>query len=321
MASTPNAVSPELVKTRKPRDIAASDYMPGHSRLMRNPWWADTIIYALLFVAGFVTLFPIWTVVVRSFSPSHIITKYPLLVWPLEANLEAYRYVFQTPTLLRSFGVTVFITVVGTAVNMLLTITAAYGLSKIDLPGLKILMTFVVFAMLFSAGIVPTYIVVNKLGLIDSLWALIWPSAVSIFNLILLRNYFWSVPSEIEDSALIDGANDWQVLWRIVVPLSMPAIATIALFYAVGHWNEFFSALFYINDNSKWPLQLLLRSIIIETNFQGMGSATGEVQLRVISPENIKAASIVFATVPILIVYPFLQKYFVQGVKLGAIKG
>lgn len=271
MASTPNAVSPELVKTRKPRDIAASNYIPGHSRLMRNPWWADTIIYALLFVAGFVTLFPIWTVVVRSFSPSHIITKYPLLVWPLEANLEAYRYVFQTPTLLRSFGVTVFITVVGTAVNMLLTITAAYGLSKIDLPGLKILMTFVVFAMLFSAGIVPTYIVVNKLGLIDSLWALIWPSAVSIFNLILLRNYFWSVPSEIEDSALIDGANDWQVLWRIVVPLSMPAIATIALFYAVGHWNEFFSALFYINDNSKWPLQLLLRSIIIETNFQGMG--------------------------------------------------
>lgn len=321
MTTIPSPVDAQLVEAKGGKKEQAPVHMPGHSRLMRNPLWADIIIYALLFFAGFITMFPIWTVVVRSFSPSHIITKYPLLVWPLEANLEAYRYVFQTPTLLRSFGVTVFITITGTAINMLLTITAAYGLSKTDLPGIKIMMTYIIFAMLFGAGIVPTYIVVNKLGLIDSLWALIWPKAVGIFNLILLRNYFWSVPNEIEDSARIDGASDWQVLWRIVVPLSMPAIATIALFYAVGHWNEFFSALFYINDNSKWPLQLLLRSIIIETNFQGMGSATGETQLRVISPENIKAASIVFATVPILIVYPFLQKYFVQGIKLGAIKG
>jgi len=321
MARLAHPAKARLGGDRKPRELQAQDRMPGQSRLMRNPWWADVIIYALLFLAGFITLFPIWTVVVRSFSPSHIISKYPLLVWPREANLIAYQYVFQTPTLVRSFGVTVFITVVGTAINMLLTVTAAYGLSKTKLPGSKAIMTFIVFAMLFHAGIVPTYIVVNKLGLIDSLWSLIWPSAVSVFNLILLRNYFWSVPTEIEDSARIDGANDWQVLWRVVVPLSMPAIATISLFYAVGHWNEFFSALFYINDNSKWPLQLLLRSIIIETNFQGMGSTTGEVQQRFISPENIKAASIVFATVPILVVYPFLQKHFVQGVRLGAIKG
>lgn len=291
------------------------------SRLMRNPWWADAIIYFLLLLAGGVTLLPIWVVFVRSFCPTHIINKYPLLIIPRQVTLEAYLYIFQTATLLRSFGVTVFITVVGTLINMLMTITAAYGLSKTDIPGNRLLMGFIVFAMLFGAGIVPTYILVNKLGLIDSLWALIWPSAVSPFNLILMRNYFWSVPVDIEDSARIDGAGPWRVLWSIVAPLSMPAIATIGLFYAVGHWNEFFSALFYINDNSKWPLQLLLRSIIIETNFQGMGGETGEVKLRFINPKNIKAATIVFATVPILMVYPFLQRYFVQGIRLGAIKG
>ena len=182
-------------------------------------------------------------------------------------------------------------------------------------------MGFIVFAMLFHAGIVPTYILINKLGLIDRIGALILPGAVSPFNLILMRNYFWSVPTEIEDSARIDGANEWSVLWRIVVPLSMPAISTIGLFYAVGHWNAFFNALFYINDNRKWTLQLLLRSIIIETNFQGMGSATGEVRERFLNPANIKAATIIFATVPILAVYPFLQRYFVQGIKMGAIKG
>jgi len=291
------------------------------NRLMRNPWWAEIIIYGMLLVAGAITLLPIWIVFVRSFSPTHIIAQYPLLVYPRQLTLEAYKYIFQTPTLLRSFWTTVFITVVGTTLNMLMTIMAAYGLSKTEIPGNKLIMGFIVFAMLFGAGIVPTYIVVNKLGLIDKLWALILPSAVSPFNLILMRNYFWSVPADIEDSAHIDGASDWTVLWRIVAPLSMPAISTIGLFYAVGHWNTFFSALFYINDNSKWPLQLLLRSIIIETNFQGMGTTTGEVRQRFINPENIKAATIVFATVPILMVYPFLQKYFVQGVKMGAIKG
>lgn len=291
------------------------------SHILRNPLWADVLIYALLFVAGAITVLPIWIVLMRSFTPAHLIGKHPLLLWPREPSLEAYKYIFQTPTLLRSFRITVFVTVVGTAINMFLTITAAYGLSKTDVPGNGLMMGFIVFAMLFGAGIVPTYIVVNKLGLIDSLWALMLPNAVSPFNLILMRNYFWSVPAEIEDAARIDGASEWRVLWTIIVPLSMPAIATIGLFYAVGHWNAFFNALFYINDSSKWTLQLLLRSIVIETNLQGMGTATGEVQQRFLSPENIKAATIVFATVPILAVYPFLQRYFVQGVKLGAIKG
>ncbi|MCS7071399.1 MAG: carbohydrate ABC transporter permease [Anaerolinea sp.] len=298
-------------------DVATSN------KLMRNPWWGDAIIYFVLFVLGAATLLPIWMVFVRSFTPTHIISRYPLLLWPIEFTLDAYAYIFQTPTLLNSFAITVFITVVGTLLNLVTTILAAYALSKRELPGNSVIMGFIVFAMLFSAGIVPTFMVVRQLGLIDSIWSLIWPSLVSPFNLILMRNYFWSVPPELEESARIDGASDVRILWSIVLPLSMPAIATIGLFYAVGHWNQFFSALFYINDNSKWPLQLLLRSIIIENNFQNMGAGGGwgEVRQRMINPENIKAATIVFATVPILMVYPFLQRYFVQGVKLGALKG
>ncbi len=291
-----------------------------YNKLMANPLWADIIIYLLLFLAGLVTIVPIISVAARSFSPTHIINQYPLLLWPKEITYEAYRYIFQTPTLLRSFGITVFVTVVGTAMNLAMTITAAYGLSKTDVPGNKWLMGFIVFAMLFNAGIVPTYIVVNRLGLIDSIWALIFPTLVSPFNLILMRNYFWSVPVELEDSARIDGANDLLVLWNIILPLSMPAIATIGLFYAVGHWNEFFGALFYINDNTKWPLQLLLRSIVVDNNFQNMGTVE-QARESFVNPENIKAATIVFATVPILLVYPFIQKYFVQGVMIGAIKG
>ena len=293
------------------------------NKLTRNPWWGDVIVYATLFLLGAITMLPIWMVVVRSFSPTHIISRYPALLWPIEPTLDAYTYIFQTPTLLTSFGITVYITVAGTALNLALTILAAYGLSKRELPGNGLLMGLIVFAMLFSAGIVPTFMVVRQLGMIDQLSSLIFPSAISAFNLILMRNYFWSVPPELEESAKIDGASDLRVLITIVLPLSMPAIATIGLFYAVGHWNEFFGALFYINDNSKWPLQLLLRSIIIENNFQNMGAGggMGEVRQKMINPENIKAATIVFATVPILVVYPFLQKYFVQGVKLGAARG
>ncbi len=293
------------------------------NRLMRNPWYGEVIIYMVLLIAGLVTILPIWLVVVRSFSPTNIISQYPFLLWPIDATLDAYTYIFGTATLLNSFGLTVFITAVGTALNLIMTILAAYGLSKREIPFNSLLMGLIVFAMLFSAGIVPTFMVVRQVGLIDSIWSLIIPQLVSPFNLILMRNYFWSVPPELEESAKMDGATDLRVLVSIVLPLSMPAIATIGLFYAVGHWNEFFGALFYIMDNTKWPLQLLLRSIIIENNFQNMGSAGGwgEVHIRMINPENIKAATIVFATVPILMVYPFLQRYFVQGVKLGAIKG
>ena len=291
-------------------------------RLAPNPWWANIIIYSLLFIGGIITLIPLWTVLMRSVSPSHIIVQYPILIWPKEFTFQAYIYILKTSTLIRSFGITVYITVVGTALSMICTILAAYGLSKTNLPGNRILMNLVVIAMLFHAGIIPTYLVVRQLGLIDSLWALILPVLISPFNLILMRNYFWSIPAEMEDSAKIDGASVFRTLWSILIPLSLPAIATISLFYAVAQWNNFFTALFYINDNTKWPLQLLLRSIIMDNSMRGMGSLQDTIEVRrIVNPENIRAAVIVFVTVPILFVYPFIQKYFVQGIMIGAIKG
>jgi putative aldouronate transport system permease protein len=291
-----------------------------NNRLTRNPLFADIMIYSVLFLSGVVTLLPMVNIFARSFSPSHVVNQYALLLWPKSFTLEAYLYIFQTSTLLRSFAITIFITVVGTALNLIFTIPAAYGLSKINIPGNKVMMGILVFAMLFNAGIIPSYIIINKLGLIDTLWVLIIPFLVSPFNVILMRNFFWSVPAELEDSARIDGAKDLQLLLSIILPLSKPAIATIGLFYAVGHWNDFFRALFYINDNNKWPLQLLLRSIVISNNMQGMGQVP-EARQSYINPENIKAATIIFATFPILLVYPFIQKYFVQGIMIGAVKG
>ncbi len=312
-----------LTKVAEKETIRTKDAtkQSGMSLALRNPFWVDVLIYLILALLGAVTILPMYMVLVRSFSPSHIINQYPLLLWPKVWTLEAYTYIIQTPTLQGAFNNTVFITVVGTALNLLFTVAAAYGLSKRELPGGNLLLKFIVFAMLFNAGIVPTFIVVKNLGLYNSLWSLILPSLVNPFNLILLRNYFWSVPRELEEAARIDGASDWQVLAQIVIPLSKPALATIGLFYAVGHWNEFFSALFYIGDNTRWPLQLLLRSIIIENNFQNMGTfgAYGTIQ-RIISPENIKAATVLYAVFPILMVYPLLQRYFVHGLKLGAIK-
>lgn len=308
-----------LVKKTKIQDTVS---VPSTAQLvLRNPWWVDTLIFMVLGLLGLITFLPLYMVLVRSFSPSHVINTTPLLLWPREWTLEAYNYILQTPVLQQSFNNTVFITVVGTALNLVFTVTGAYALSKRDLPGNSCLMGFIVFAMLFSAGIVPSFIVVRSLGLYDSLWSLIIPQLVNPFNLILMRNFFWSVPRELEDAAKIDGASDWQVLIQIVLPLSKAALATIGLFYAVGHWNEFFGALFYISDNSKLPLQILLRSIIIENNFQNMGSMGqfGAVA-QIMSADNIKAATVLYAIVPILIVYPLLQGYFVAGIKLGAVK-
>lgn len=290
------------------------------ARLLANPWYAQLIIYVLLALGAAITVIPMLVVLARSLSPPHIINQYPFLVVPKEVTLEAYKYITQTATLFRSFGITVYITVLGTFLNLLFTLTAAYGLSKTKIPGNRFFMTFIVFAMLFHAGLIPTYMVVRNLGLIDSLWALMLPLLVNPFNLILMRNFMWGIPESLEDSAHMDGAGVFTVLWHIIIPMSAPAIATIGLFYAVHHWNDFFLPLFYINNNQKWPLQLLLRSILIESAYQGFGFADEQTR-KAITDENIKAATIIFVTIPILLVYPFIQKYFVKGIVIGAVKG
>ncbi|MCL2058999.1 MAG: carbohydrate ABC transporter permease [Oscillospiraceae bacterium] len=291
------------------------------SKLMRNPLYAEMIIYFIVFLLAVVTIVPILNVFAQSLSPAHVISRIPFMLWPHEFSIEAYRYIFNTPALVHSFYVSVCVTVVGTTLSLLVTVLAAYGLSKTHIPGNALLMKFFVVAMLFGAGIIPTYIVINKLlGLINTYPVLVLPYIASSYNIILMRNFFWSIPAELEESATIDGASDLQILWTIILPLSKPAIATIGLFYAVGHWNDFYRGLIYINDSSMWPLPMMLRSIVVDNQMVGMGSVPDEQQ-RMINPDNIKAATIIFATVPILCVYPFIQKYFTQGIMIGAIKG
>ncbi|GAB3426252.1 carbohydrate ABC transporter permease [Flindersiella endophytica] len=294
------------------------------SALDRNPWWADALIYAVLVLLGLLTLLPMLNILAKSFSGSSAIAEHPLMLVPEAWTFDAYQYIFETPVLMRSFGITVFATVVGTALNLVFTTTAAYGLSKTHIPGYRILMWIVIVPMLFGAGLIPTYLLLKQLGLINSIWVLVVYGLVSPFNLILMRNFFWSIPREIEESARIDGAGDLRVLWHIILPLSKPVIATIGLFYGVAHWNDFFTGLFFLTDSSKFPLQVVLRSIIIDQSMLGMGGSNApnnDLQQIVVSADNIRAATIIFSTVPILLAYPFLQRYFVKGIILGAVKG
>lgn len=291
-------------------------------KLDQNPWWAQTLIYLILILLSLVTLLPMVNVLARSFSTAAGIAQNPLMLTPTHWTLSAFKYIFQTPVLTNSFGISVFATVVGTALNLVFTTTGAYGLSKTNIPGHKFLMWLVVIPMLLGAGLIPMYILLKNIGLLNSVWVLIIPSLVSSFNLILMRNFFWSIPESLEESARIDGASDLQVLWHVILPLSKPVLATVGLFYGVGHWNDFFTGLFFINDNSKWPLQVVMQSIVINLNMMDMGTVTNnDFTKMLVNPENIKAATIVFATVPILLVYPFLQKYFVKGILLGSVKG
>lgn len=290
-----------------------------------NPWWAQTIIYVILIFSGLITLLPMVNVWAVSLSEAHEVFKNPLLLWPKSFTLEAYSYIFRTPVLMKAFGITVFVTVFGTFLNLVFTATGAYGLSKTHIPFHRILLWIVIIPMLFGAGLIPTYILLKNLGLLNSIWVLIIPKLVAPFNLILMRNFFWSIPESLEESAHIDGASEFRVLWSIILPLSKPVMATVGLFYAVGHWNDYFSGLFFISDNSKWPLQMVLRSIVIDFNMLNMGTQNtntlNDAAQMIIQPENIKAATIIFAMVPILLVYPFLQKYFVKGIMLGSVKG
>ncbi|SFI38416.1 putative aldouronate transport system permease protein [Paenibacillus sp. UNC496MF] len=294
-------------------------------KLDANPRWAQAIILVLLAAAGLATLLPMVNVWAISFSEAHEVFKNPMMLWPKSFTLEAYKYIFHTNVLLKSFGITVFAAVMGTFLSLVFTATGAYGLSKTHIPGHRLLLWLVIIPMLFGSGLIPMYILLKNLGLLNSVWVLILPKLVAPFNLILMRNFFWSIPESLEESAQLDGASELRILWSVILPLSKPVIATVGLFYAVGYWNDFFTGLFFISDNSKWPLQMVLRSIVIDFNMLNMGSQNtntmNDAAHMVVQPENIKAATIIFAIVPILLVYPFLQKYFVKGIMLGSVKG
>ncbi|MCY8914599.1 carbohydrate ABC transporter permease [Bacillus atrophaeus] len=275
----------------------------------------------ILFLGGVgaITILPFLYIIAGSFATEAELAQRSFFIFPKTFTLDAYRYVFSTPTFIRSMGVSIFITVVGTAVQLFFTFTMAYPLSKRHVKGRNLLLNLVIFSMLFSGGMIPTYIVVKSLGLLDSYWALILPMAINPFNLIIIKNFFQQLPRELEESAKIDGCSEIGVFWRIALPLSKPVIATFALFYAVGIWNDFFHALLYINDSAKWPLQMVLRQVTILSD---LTAANGDMVQNTVPPEQgIKLAVIVIATIPILAVYPFLQKHFAKGILIGSVKG
>lgn len=277
----------------------------------------NIINVTLLIILALATLYPFWEVLVSSISSyeGYLATDYHIL--PTEVDLTAYKYIFKMDGLWSSYGVTIFITVVGTLINMLLTITTGYVLSKEDLKGTKIIMFLIVFTMLFSGGLIPSYMIVKNLGIMNTVWALIMPTAISTYNLIIMKNFFMSIPKSIEESAIIDGCTDIGVLFKIVIPLSMPAIATISLFYAVYHWNDYFQAVLYITNREKWPLQLFLRSMLFENEASSMSGGDDPYLLGT----PIKMAAVMVALIPIISTYPFFQKYFVKGVMIGSVKG
>lgn len=277
---------------------------------------ATVLNYLLFLVIGIIMVYPFWYVVMYSLSVPSQSSLDHLYLWPAGFTLDNYRYAFSKKILFSGFFNSVFLTVVGTVVNMILTIMLAYPLSREKLPGKRFFSAFVVFPMLFSGGMIPTYLVIKQFGLMDSLWSLITSMAVNVYNLLILTKFFKSIPDSLIEAARIDGCGDVLTLVKIVLPLSKASLATISLFYAVQHWNEFLHATIYINTDSKWPLQVVLRNII--DMLANDLNNSGEVFM---NPENFKMATIVITVLPIMCVYPFLQKYFTQGVMMGSVKG
>ncbi|WP_409343303.1 carbohydrate ABC transporter permease [Paenibacillus sp. MBLB4367] len=285
--------------------------------------WFDGVNIALLAVVSLIVLYPLVFVLSASVSnPAHVLNG-DMWLLPMDLTWKGYSKVLDNKELLNSYGNTIFYTAAGTAINLVMTIMAAYPLSKRDFAGRNAMMGLMVFTMFFGGGLVPSYMLVKQLGMLNTFWALIIPSAVSIWNIIIMRTFFQSsIPNEIQEAAAIDGCSDWKILWRVVLPLSMPIMAVMVLFYSVGHWNAYFNALIYLTDRSAYPLQLILREILIQGQMEEMVSIGDSSHAQTIMDEElVKYAVVVVANLPILVLYPLLQKYFVKGVMIGAIKG
>ncbi|AIQ43589.1 carbohydrate ABC transporter permease [Paenibacillus sp. FSL R7-0312] len=279
----------------------------------------SAVNFTLLAIIALVTVLPFVHVVAGSFTTSAELAANKFVLIPKVWSLEAYKFIFSTNTIFRALGVSIGVTLIGTLFSMFITSLMAYGLSRRDLDGRRVFNFLVVFTMLFHGGMIPTFLVVKELGLIDSYSALILPSAISAFNMIILKNFFQNIPEGLEESAKIDGCNDFGILFKIVLPLSLPAIATISLFYAVTYWNTYMSAILYLDNSAKWPIQVLLRQIVVlASGMDHSATLDGSVPP---PDQTIKMAVIVVATLPILMVYPFLQKHFAKGAMLGSMKG
>ncbi|CAM3803853.1 MULTISPECIES: carbohydrate ABC transporter permease [Paenibacillus] len=284
---------------------------------------AGICIYIILSLISLVVLYPLYFVLIASISAPETVMRGEVWLWPKELSFVGYERLFANKEIIQGFLNTVLYTVTGTALNLVMTIAAAYPLSRADFKGRNGFMLIIVFTMFFSGGMIPSYLLVKELGMLDTIWAMIIPSAVSVWNIIIMRTFFQnSIPKEMQEAAFIDGCSNMRVLFRIVLPLSGPILAVMVLFYAVGHWNSYFTALIYLSDRSNYPLQLFLREILVQGQMQEMVDISDDSLARsLMDAEAIKYAAVIVTNLPMLLLYPFLQKYFVKGVMIGAIKG
>lgn len=278
----------------------------------------DIVNYALLTLVGFIMLYPMWYVLVVSLSSSKFISQGLVNFIPRGLTFEAYLRVFNSQNIWIGYKNTILYTVVGTTVNVILSAMCAYPLSQKTFYGRKFLTVMITVTMFISGGMIPLYLVINNLRLMNTMWAIILPSAISTYNMIIMRTSFSSIPSSLIESAYLDGANDIRILFSIVIPLSKAIIATMILFYSVSHWNSYFPAMLYLNDKTKYPVQVIMRDIIIGSDMSEAGDTSA---LSNVSTMNYRYAVIVISLIPILLVYPFIQKYFTKGVMVGAVKG
>ncbi len=279
--------------------------------------------YIFLTLLSLVFVLPMLSIVSTSLvSQAEIQERGNLFLFPRKIDYSAYKILLNKDSIVwNAYGITLFRVAVGTLIQMTVTCMLAYALSKKKLPFRGIITGFVLVPMFISGGLVPTYLLIKQLGLIDSLWVLVIPNAMSIYNMLLLRNFFMSIPITLEESAVLDGATPLRTLWSIILPLSLPSIMTIGMFYAVGHWNEWFDAAIYINSSSKLPMQSVMRNIVQQYTVSDLEAMSDEAMLNRMPQQTVQNATVVVATLPILVAYPFVQKYFIKGVMVGSLKG
>ncbi len=282
----------------------------------------DIFLLIILSIMALLILYPFYNGLVISLVSQKEYLKNPFMLWPKEITLKSYQFIFATPRILNGYKVTIFITVIGVIYSMIITVPLSYAMSK-KFPGRNIFINLIIFTMYFQGGLIPFYLLVKNIGLIDSVWALIWPIGVNTFNFLITRNYFQTIPPSLEEAARIEGANDLYILSRIIIPLSMPVLVVIALFYGVTSWNEWFNSMLFIKNPENQSLQFALRQII--QTMDNIRKEAVALQLPEFLTKNqfsdgIKMAATFIVMVPIMCVYPFVQKYFVKGIMVGAIK-
>lgn len=277
----------------------------------------DIIICVILVIYAFLIIFPFWNAFVISISSESSYLHSDLLLWPVDLDLSSYKKVFQDEQLWSGFGITMILLIGGTLYQLFFTVITGYALSRKNWTGKNLVMNMILVTMFFGGGMIPYYILIQKLGMMNTIWVMIIPGAIDTFNMLLMRNYFASLPVEMEESAKIDGANDVVIFLRVFLPLSLPMLATIGLFFAVGNWNSWYNAMIFIPDNKKiWPLQMVLRTMIAKVS-----STIENPEAKEGFGESMTMASIFFTIVPMMCFYPFLQRFFVKGIVVGAIKG